>query len=232
MKRLAIAAAALAALATLVAVIRTEDAAAVDPSPETRGITVQGTAIVSAVPDTADLSFGVETRGATAKAALAANGSAMRKVIAAVKAAGGRDVTTQSVWVSTHYGEKGPEGFVATNSVSTTIGVGKAGVLIDAAVDAGANQVSGPNMSSSEREKVYRQALKAAVADARKRAEVLAEAAGGSLGRITTIVEAGSAPPPIAMEARSALAAADAPTPVEPGKQEIAANVSVTFSLS
>ena len=185
---------------------------------------------MSAVPDTADLSFGVETRGANAKAALAANSSAMRKLIAAVKAAGGKDVTTQSVWLNAYHGEKGPEGYVATNSVSTTIAVGKAGALIDAAVDAGANQVSGPSMSSSEREEDYRQALKAAVEDARKRAEALADAAGGSLGRITTIVESGSAPPPIAMEARAL--APDASTPIEPGKQEIEANVSVTFALS
>ena len=231
MKRLALAAATLAALSALAATLRTDDAGAVDPSPATRGITVQGTATLSAVPDTADLGFGVETRGTTAKAALAANAAAMRKVIAAVKAAGGRDVTTQSVWLSSYHGENGPEGYVATNSVSATIGVARAGALIDAAVDAGANQVSGPSMSASDRQEVYRDALKAAVEDARGRAEALAGAAGGSLGRITAIVESGSAPPPVVMEARGALTA-DSSTPIEPGKQEIAAMVSVTFELA
>ncbi len=58
---------------------------------EVGGITVQGTASVAAVPDRAELSFGVESQGQTAKAALAANAAEMRRVIAAVKAAGGVD---------------------------------------------------------------------------------------------------------------------------------------------
>src|SRR5215207_9894572 len=61
------------------------------------GITVVGTASVSSVPDRAELSFGVESQGQTAKAALAANAAEMRKVIAALKAAGGTNVKTQSV---------------------------------------------------------------------------------------------------------------------------------------
>jgi uncharacterized protein YggE len=230
MKRLAIAAAALAALAALVATLRTEDAAAVDPAADSRGITVQGTASVSAAPDEAGLSFGVETRADSARAALAANGTAMRKVIAALRAAGGRELQTQSVWLNSFHGENGPQGFVATNSVSTTVDIGKVGALIDAAVNAGANQVSGPSMSVADRQELYRQALKAAVADARERAEALADAAGGSLGTITTIVEGGSAPMPVAME-RGALAS-DAATPIEPGEQKIEASVSVTFALA
>ena len=71
-----------------------------------RGITVSGTAAVTSVPDRAELSFGVESQGQTAKAALAANAAEMRKVIAAVKAAGGTDVKTQSVSLSPRYNEK------------------------------------------------------------------------------------------------------------------------------
>ena len=55
---------------------------------EAGGITVQGTASVTSVPDRAELSFGVESQGQTAKAALAANAAEMRRVIAALKAAG------------------------------------------------------------------------------------------------------------------------------------------------
>ena len=69
------------------------------------GITVVGTAAVTSVPDRAELSFGVESQGQTAKAALAANAVEMRKVIAAVKAAGGTDVKTQSVSLSPRYNE-------------------------------------------------------------------------------------------------------------------------------
>src|SRR3990170_8834001 len=89
------------------------------------GITVVGTASVSSAPDRAELSFGVESQGETAKAALAANAAEMRKVIAAVKAAGGTNVKTQSVSLSPRYGERREvQGIVAVNSVSATIGDG------------------------------------------------------------------------------------------------------------
>ena len=228
MRRIAIAAAALAALAALVATLRTGDAEAVEPDAG-NGITVQGTGTASAAPAKAQLSLGVETRAETAKAALAANGAAMRKVLAAVKAAGGEDVRTQSVWVSSFYGQNGPDGFTATNSVTTTVSVGKAGAVIDAAVDAGANQVSGPSMSAEDEDALYRKALADAVADAKERAKALAGAAGVSLGRVTAMVEGGGTQPYVMGQA---VKAADASTPVEPGPREVSATVSVTYALS
>ena len=122
-------------------------------------------------------------------------------------------------------------GFVTdamSNSVSAVSDVDDAPGLIDAAAEAGANQVSGPGLSSSNAEALYRQALAKAVADARLRAEVLAKAAGRSLGEITTIVEGGAQPTPLYREA--ALDAAQS-TPIVPGQQETSASISVTFSL-
>ena len=196
------------------------------------GITVVGTAAVTSVPDRAELSFGVESQGQTAKAALAANATEMRKVIAAVKAAGGTDVKTQSVSLSPRYNEQNEvQAFVATNTVSATIKtIAGAGALIDSAVTAGANQVYGPSLSSGDQTEQYRQALKAAVANARASAQVLAAAANLSLGRVTAIVESGGAPQPFA-EAANKLAA-DSATPIEPGTQQTSASVTVTFSVS
>ena len=196
------------------------------------GITVVGTAAVTSVPDRAELSFGVESQGQTARAALAANAVEMRKVIAAVKAAGGTDVRTQSVSLSPRYNETNEvQAFVATNSVSATIkNVARAGALIDAAVTAGANQVYGPSLSSGDQTEQYRQALKSAVANARANAQVLAAAANLSLGRVTAIAESSSGPQPLA-EAANKSAALDA-TPVEPGTQQTTASVTVTFSVS
>ena len=228
MKRLAIAAAAIAALAVLAATLRTGDAAAVEPD-ASGGITVQGSATESGAPTKAELALGVESRADTARGALAANGVAMRKVLAAIRTGGGTEIRTQSVWLSSVYGENGPQGFSATNTVTATVEVGKAGALIDAAVAAGANQVSGPSMSAADQEALYRKALQAAVADARERAEALATAGGVTLGRVTAIVEGGgSAPMPVAMAAK----AADASTPIEPGTQDVTAQVSVTFAIS
>ena len=199
---------------------------------EAGGITVQGTASVTSVPDRAELSFGVESQGQTARAALAANATEMRRVIAAVKAAGGTDVKTQSVLLSPRYNETNEvQAFVATDSVSATIkDLAKAGAVIDAAVNAGANQVYGPSLSTGDQTELYRQALKAAVANARANAQVLAAAANVSLGRVTAIVENGGGPQPLAYAADKAMAVES--TPIESGTQQTAASISVTFAVS
>jgi uncharacterized protein YggE len=106
--------------------------------------------------------------------------------------------------------------------------IADAAALIDAAAEAGANQISGPGLSSSNADELYRKALAKAVDDARLRAEALAKAAGRSLGPITSMVEGGaSAPEPLfRAEAQAADSAA-----IVPGEQETSAAVSVTFSL-
>ncbi len=154
----------------------------------------------------------------------------MRQVIDAVKAAGGSQVGTQSVSLSQVLGQNGePTGFAASNVVTATVAVAKAGTVIDAAVEAGANQVSGPVMSVADQGKLYRQALKAAMADARLSAETLAAAAGRSLGEVTSVVESGGATP-VPMYEKAAVS--DGGTPVEAGTQETAATITVTFALA
>jgi uncharacterized protein YggE len=152
MKRIALAAALLLAAAALAGVARPEGAHAVDgQSSSTDAITVSGTGAVSAAPSKAVFSFGVDTRAATAVAAVAANAHETRQVIAAVKAAGGTQVGTLSVSVSQSLDQNGqPNGFAASNAVTATIDVERAGALIDAAVGAGANQVNVPALSVSD----------------------------------------------------------------------------------
>jgi uncharacterized protein YggE len=198
------------------------------PDPGADTVTVTGAGTVSAVPDEAQMSFGVETRRATAQAAVAANGDAMRKVIAALRQAGAREIQTQWVSVYAYTAEDGSvQGYAASNSVSAVSDVGVAPALIDAAAAAGANQVSGPGLTSTNADALYRQALAKAVDDARARAEVLARAAGRPLGAITAMVEGGAQPGPLYAKAD----AASPVTPIEPGQQETTATVSVTFSL-
>jgi len=201
---------------------------------EPGGITVVGNASVSSVPDRAELSFGVESQGSSARTALSANAAEMRRVIAALKAAGATDLKTQSVSLSPRYNEKSePQGFVAVNSVSATIKqLAKAGAVIDAAVNAGANQVYGPSLSRGDQAELYRQALKAAVENARSNAQTLAAAANLSLGRVTAIVEGGGAPQPLPYAADKANANALESTPIEAGTQQVSATVSVTYSVS
>ena len=192
-------------------------------------VTVSGVGTVNAVPNEAKMSFGAETRRPTAQAAVSANGDAMRRILNALRQAGGRELQTQWVSVYPISDETGKVSeYAASNSVSAVSDVADAAALIDAAAEAGANQISGPGLSSSNAEQLYRQALAKAVDDARLRAEALAKAAGRSLGPITSMVEGGaSAPEPLfRAEAQAADSAA-----IVPGEQETSATVSVTFSL-
>jgi uncharacterized protein len=231
MKRLLLLTAAGLAVVALAGAVGLPDlAGAQDPTPAEDSITVSGVGSVDAVPNEAQMSFGVETRRDTAKAAVSGNADAMRRVINALRQAGGREIATQWVSVYPFTGEDGSViGYSASNSVSAVSDVADAPGLIDAATEAGANNVSGPGLSSSNAEALYRQALAKAVAEARLRAGVLAKAAGRSLGEITMIVEGSvGGPEPLY---RAEAQAADASTPIVPGEQETSATVSVTFAL-
>ncbi len=231
MKRvLLLTAAGLAVVAFAGAVGLPDLAGAQDAAQASDSITVSGVGIVDAVPNEAQMSFGAETRRPTAEAAVAANADAMRRIINALRQAGGRELATQWVSVYPYTDENGQvDGYSASNSVSAVSDVGDAPGLIDAAAGAGANQISGPGLSSSNAEVLYRQALAKAVDEARLRAQALAKAAGRSLGGITAIVEAGAVQP--APLYREAAQATDSSTPIVPGEQETSATISVTFSL-
>ena len=194
-----------------------------------RTITVTGSGTARGVPDTAVFSFGVETHGATARSASAANAEAMRRVIAALVAAGVQrtDLQTQDVSVYPRRDDTS-SGFIASGSVSATIrDIAHAGKAVDAAVAAGGNQVSGPQLERSDRSGLYRQALRSAFADAKAKAQALAEEAGASLGQVQRIHEDSSTSEPVYPMAMRA----EASTPVEPGTQEVQAAVTVTFAL-
>jgi uncharacterized protein len=230
MKRIAFFALLLLSAAALAGVLRPEGAAADDPTaraPDT--ISVSGTGVVSVVPDRAQVSAGVETRAATAQSALAANSTAMQRVIDALRKAGGEEVTTQVVSLSPRTADGGrPDGFVASNAVSAETTLANAGALVDAAVAAGANTVWGPSLSRSDADRLYRDALEKAVVDAKLRATVLATAAGRSVGRVVSIVEGGSTPGPLFDRAAGAAAST---TPIVSGEQDTIATVSVTYEL-
>ena len=194
-------------------------------------ITVSGTGIVNSVPNRADFTFGVS---ATATAALAADSSQMRRLIDALKKRGiaSRDIQTAQISLSPNMNQNGSRvlGYTASNSVTARIRkIGDAGPVIDAAVAAGANQISGPSLTSADQQSLYRRALKAAIANARVKAGAIASAAHVTVGSIRSIVEASASPfpQPLAESAK----AAGASTPVQPGTIQTEADVTVTFNL-
>jgi uncharacterized protein YggE len=220
-----------AAVVALAGVGRPESAGGADKP--AGGITVIGTGKVKAVPDEAEFSLGVQSAGQTAREALTANSERMKHVLSALKAAGvaREDIQTQDVSVSPSYEDEGQiSGYTTRNSVSVRIrNLARAGAVLDAATSAGANDVYGPTLSRSDRDELQAKALRSAVADARIKAETLADAADVQLGSVTAIEEgsAGGYQPYF----DTALAAKAADTPIEPGTQEIQAKVTVTFAI-
>jgi len=193
-------------------------------------VTTTGHGDITAVPDRATITAGVHTEAATAADALSENAKLANAVVAALKAAGGSDLQTQQVSLSPQTDNGGHvTGYAADDSISASSGVAAAGGLIDAAVGAGANTVSGPTLDLSQQDDLYRQALAKAVQDARAKAEALGRAGGFAVGPVSTVVESApdSAPVPYAAIAKSA----DASTPVEAGTQDVTADVTVTFAI-
>jgi uncharacterized protein len=203
------------------------------PTRPGRTITVEGVGTVRGVPDTAQLSFGVDEERGSARAALAAAGDKMRSILAALRQAGiaKADLQTQNVSVyprTTPSGE--PDGFSASTTVSATVhDLSRTGKVVDAAVAAGAENTSGPQFSRANTASLTEQALRDAYENAHAKAEALAQETGGQLGELLRIEEDGQTPQPVPYFDSAAMRTAG--TPIERGTQSVQANVTVTFSL-
>lgn len=217
--------------------------AAADPNDPISGITVQGMGKVTISPDLATLTVAVQSQAKTAAEAQSKASGTMARVIDAVKAQGIADADIATQWISLEpqydYNTNGTTpprvtGYASNQGLSVKVHpIAKVGPVIDAAVGAGANQVSGINFSVADPTAATAQARTAAVADAKARATALAQAAGVSLGNPTSISEV-SAPGPIPYPYAQAAPAAgrDTMTPVQPGTLEIEVDVQVTFAIA
>ena len=208
-------------------------------TPTAGSIVVGGTGRVAVEPDVVDLRLGVAISRPTVAEARAAAADAMTAILAAVDAAGvaRRDVRTAILSVQPRYDYrdgKAPRlaGYDLANLVEVTVrDLAVLGRVIDGALEAGATSLDGLVFRVDDPRAAEAAARRAAVAEARSRAEVLADAAGVRITGVTDIVE--GAPPPAWPQpkvARMAMAA-DAATPVEAGTTEISVSVTVTFAV-
>ena len=200
------------------------------------GITVVGSGTARAVPDVADWSFGVQSDEETASAALKAASEATRRIIGALRDEGiaKEDLRTEQVSLYPRTTDDGRAviGYSASSSVHATVrDLGRAGSIVDAAVEAGANQIYGPSLRVSDNRAQYRAAIEAALDDARARAQALAAKAGVTLGGPVAIVESGGGTPGPVYD-RGMAQAGGAEVPIEPGVDEIAATLTVTYAIS
>jgi uncharacterized protein len=199
---------------------------------------VIGEASISVPPDLAQLDAGVASDGKTAREASDANNTAMGKVLAALKTAGieDKDFQTSRLSLQPQYApnRSGPTpivGYRASNRVTVNLrDVTKVAGVIDTLVAAGANDVGNVYFSVSQASKLLDDAREKAIADARRKAEVYARAAGVTLGAPLSIAEEGSAMPVFRAKVEAAMPAA-APTPVARGEETLTVSVNVIWAI-
>jgi hypothetical protein len=208
-------------------------------SPIERSISVTGSGFVVAEPDMAHISMGVVSEADNAKDALAKNSAAMRTLIDAMKgnAIEARDIQTTSFNVSPRYQNfkdgRPPviNGYQVHNQVRIVVrDIKKLGAVLDQAVQQGSNQIGGIGFEVSKADELKGEARKQAIANAKRKAELYASAAGVKLGHVLAIEEAGAqAGPRPMMGGRAAMA--EAAPPIEAGGQKLEARVVVVFAV-
>jgi uncharacterized protein YggE len=224
--------AALAAAVIAGALLATPALAQVSPP---AAISVTGEATVSVPPDQAQIDAGVTSEAKTAREASDANNTAMGKVLLALKGAGieEKDVQTSrlSLQPQSAPNRTGPAAIVsyrASNRVTVRLrDVTKVASVIDTLVAAGANEIGGIDFVVSQASKLLDEAREQAVADARRKAEIYARAAGVTLGAPLSISEHGG-PGPMPFRKMAGMAAS---TPVAQGEETLAVTVSVSWAI-
>jgi uncharacterized protein YggE len=203
----------------------------------TNTVTASGAGTAQAVPDTAEMSFGVTTMSDDAKSALADASKVAEQIASALKKQGiaAEDIQTQDVSVYPQTvdqdGKQVITGYQASLSVSVKVrDIAKLGEVISAANAAGANDISGPMFTVADPAPARAEAIDAAVADARTTAEAMAEAAGKSVGEVLSMSSSDAGSFPMAFGAAETVGAAR-DVPIEPGQLDISANVVVVFEL-
>lgn len=236
-----IGAAALGALIVAVAALSVRPGPAVGApttgtEPALHTLTVAGTGKVTVVPDVARVYLGVSLTKPTVKAARAAAAEAMTNILTAIKSLGvaDADIQTTSLYLSTQYANGSSTrivGYAISEQVQVTVrDLDKAGDVVDAATGAGATDVNGISFEIGDPAKAQNDARAAAVTAARASALAMAAAGNVTLGAVISIADAG-APTPIYYGAAAAAPMADVRTPVQPGTQDVSAEVTVVFEL-
>jgi len=209
------------------------------PTPEARVIVI-GEGSVSVAPDHARLSGGVTTRAKTVKEATDANSKLMNAVTAALIDAGiaDKDIQTSRFSIQPVYAQPQPQteprlnGYSVSNQVSVNVRqIAKLGETLDRMVAAGATDVGNVAFLIADPSKALDQAREAAVADARRKAELYARASGLTLGGVAWITEDSSYTPPMPMAGLRA-AAVKAAVPIAEGEETLHARIVVGYEIA
>ena len=204
-----------------------------------RVLTVTGTGEVASAPDMAVIRVGVVEEDKSAETALSRTSAAMAQMQARLAEQGiePRDIQTTQLSLNPVY-ESGSGtrprrivGFQAMNSVLVRVrDLPSTGAVLGALVGDGANRIDGISFTLQDGQAAMDEARRRAVADARRKAELLAGAAGVELGEVRDIREAGGGMPrPVMMERMAADVAA---VPIAEGEVSLSATVSMVYELN
>ena len=209
--------------------------------PET--ITVVGKSGMEATPDVAKVSLGVSSRAATPSIAREENTAAINATLAALAEMGieEKDIQTTNMNMWNNYDSNGNlTGYRMSTDLTVYVrDITKAGDVVDAAIPAGANELNGVSYLLSNEDEMYNTALADAIALARTKAEVLAEAAGKTVGQVKKVDETSRA---VATVRNYDEAAANPDvgsgskmesvrTTIRPGSSTVSAEVQVVFEM-
>lgn len=210
-------------------------------SPAEARVIVTGEGSFSVAPDQATMRSGVTTRAKTAKEATEANTKLMVAVNAVLVDAGiaQKDIKTTRFSIQPVYTTPEPRtepklvGYGVTNQVTVVIrDIAKTGDILDRLVTAGATDVGDIVFSLSDPTAALDKAREAAIADARRKAELYARAAGVTLGRVAWITEDPGYEPPFVLGAQHAGAMRAKATPISTGEDTAHAHITVGFEIA
>lgn len=213
------------------------------PQEQPRTLAVSATGTVELEPEQGVVLLAVESEAPTAQAAAAANAAKMTQLMTALRdqRIRDRDIRTVSYELRPEYSrqERGTEppriaSYRAVNMVQVTVdSVPRLGGVIDAAIGNGANRVANIRFQLRDPRAAHLEAVAVATRNARREAEVIAEAAGETLGPVVSINTGGynPVPPPMPYARMDMAMAAEASTPVEGGTLTVVANVHIVYRL-
>ena len=226
------------ALALSLLVLPQETQAAEQPARPT--LSVEGTGEANAAPDQATVAIGITTHAADAAKAQNDNAWTAAQIQNAIAALGidAKDIQTQNYsFRPTYRTEENRRGEINGYTVDNTVlvcvrDIKLTGKVVDAALSHGANEISSLSFTASDARALRKVALKNAIADARDKADIIAQGLGKRIVGIQTVSENTGYPETRRYVGNMMLAAKDAATPIQPGSLTLTANVHIDFLLS
>ena len=214
--------------------------------PETSTLTASETGTMPHAPDTAFVTFGLETAGKSLAEAQKRNSAVMSKVMDRLRELqiDKERIQTSSFSVSPHYRPlpnrpadvpSSPEiiGYLVSNMLTVEIrALDKVGTVIEEVLKAGANSFQGLHWGLRDEQSVRLSALKQAAAKAREKAAVLSEALHVKLVRVLSVTEGGPVIRPAAPMARMAMESSAGDVPISAGELKVEATVTLVYEIA